>query len=367
MKRPSALPELIMIGVTLLSLSLTVSMYTITLASPLTPMDGVEGRPDVFGDDVLLGFDCNQPRNVKDVGYVGEPDCASNSKVVSSRNASYQILQEEKYYRVNGTTCAMTVTRVVRYCSTYDHQTALPPANLYEVAMPVPEATCRKWYRTEEFTDNHNEKYPLKKNSINTIHYEEAGRTYTSDSGEVSCEGADWKWGKKLLHRIVVEIQVKITLREESYLLNTRETIAHVEDVRLPCPASANQCEMPTRTYLWVAPDLECNLAVARAVQGTEAQGEKGERVFVSTDGSLVRLIRQEAVSLCGRVVYSTNYAGIYLYEQEKTRPFVRPIEAGEVSLTLYIKNRDDFLYDNIHRHCFRGRVQRDPHVGLSE
>ena len=340
--------ELIMIRAIMLSLSLAVLMSTTSTASPLTPLDGVEGRPDVFGDDVLRGFDCTQPRNVKDVGYVGEPDCASDSKVVSARNASYQVLQEEKYYRVNGTTCAMTVTRVVRYCGTYDHQTALPPANLYEVATPVPEEMCRKWYRTEEFKDNHNEKYPLRKNAINTIHYEEVGRTYTSDNGEISCEGGDWKWGKKLLHRIVVEIQVKITLREESYLLNKQETIAHVENVRLPCPASANQCEMPTRTYLWVAPDLECKLAVARAVHGTEAQGEKGEKVFVSTDGSLVRLIRQEAVSMCGRVVHSTNYAGIYLYEQEKPRPFVRPIEAGEVSLTLYIKNRDDFLYDNI-------------------
>ena len=75
------------------------------------------------------------------------------------------------------------------------------------------------------------------------------------------------------------------------YLLNQQEAIAHVEDVRLPCVAASNHCEMPSRTYLWESPNLECSLAVARVAHGTEVHGEKGEKVLVSTDGSLVRLI----------------------------------------------------------------------------
>ena len=344
----SELSELKMNGALfLLLVAALLSGLHVSSAAPVPEEEAPEDRADTFGDDLLRGYDCSQPRNVKDVGYVGEPNCESNAKILEVKNASYQVLQEEKYHRVNGTTCSLTMTRVVRYCGTYDHQTALPQANLYEVMVPVAADQCQLWYRNLEYLNPHKESFPLKRSAVNTIAYEEVGRTYVS-GGEISCEGGDWKWGRVTLHRIIVEIQLKITLREESYLLSQQEAIAHVENVRLPCGAATNHCEMPGKTYLWEAPNLECGLAVARSASGTEVHGVNGEKVFVSTDNSLIRLIRQEAVSMCGRVVHSTNYPGVFLYEKEKPRPFVRPLEAGEVSLTLYIKNRDDFLYNNI-------------------
>ena len=325
-----------------------VFLYAVGRVQPMPiPQEVLVAKPDSFGDDIFEGFDCSQPRNVKDVGYVGDLECSGRAKIASTRNTSYQILQEEKYHRVNGTTCSLIMTRVVRYCGTYDHQTTFPGASLHEVGVPVTLEQCRKWYQNLEYRDNHDQAYPLKGNAVNVISYEEVGRTWV-EGGEISCQGGTWKWGREEVYRVVVEVQVKVTLREEVYLLNNKEVMAHVEDVRLPCPASAHGCQLPLRTYLWESPNLDCDLAVARVAHGTEAESEKGEKVFISTDGSLVRLIRQDAVSLCGRVVHSTNYAGVFIYELDRPKQFTRPLGAGEVSLTLYIKNRDDFLYDNI-------------------
>ena len=303
---------------------------------------------DLPGDaNVFLAYDCSRPRNIKDVGYAEDPHCSPTAKVSNTRNVTYQILQEEQHHKVAGNACEVTQTRQVRYCGVYDHETTLSQANLYDVPISVPIELCRKWLRDLEYQDSNGFAYPLKANTENIISFEEAGRTYI-ENGEVACQGQDWKWRKEILHRMVVEIQIKLILKEESFRLSDTEVIAHVKNNRLPCVASNHGCQTPTATYIWPPSDTTCDLAVARITTGIEVTSNAGEDVYISTDNSLVRLIRREAVSKCKRVVYSTNYDGLFLYETSKPAPFDRKVAAGEVSITTYVKNRDDYLYNSI-------------------
>ena len=311
---------------------------------------GIEVEPEeepIVETNLFLAYDCSRPRGVRDAGYLSDPVCITNAKVTETRDIQYQVLQIEKHRKVSGQTCEVTRTQVARYCGTYDHQTMLPQASYYELTMTTSVEQCRKWHHDKEFRDINHQAYALKNNAINVLSYEEVGHT-EAEGGEVSCTGQDWKWNKKVLHRMVVEVQIKITLKDETFLLSDSEVVAYVQNRRLPCAANTNGCQTPEATYLWQAPDLDCDLAFVRLTLGKEATSSTGEKVFVSTDGSLIRLIRQEAVSLCGRIVHATNYPTIYLYETDKTKPFTRLVEAGEVSISTYVKNRDDYLYNHI-------------------
>ena len=77
---------------------------------------------------------------------------------------------------------------------------------------------------------------------------------------------------------------------------------------------------------------------------------EDGKKVFVSVDGSLVRLILQEAVSVtgCDTLVQATNYPDFFVVPLESPPRFIRTISAHAVSLVSYINNRDDFLFSHL-------------------
>ena len=63
----------------------------------------------------------------------------------------------------------------------------------------------------------------------------------------------------------------------------------------------------------------------------------------MSTDGELVRLTLGSSITTCQTIVRETNYEMLLAYEG---RSPVFP--AREEDLTLYINNRDDFLYNHI-------------------
>ena len=67
----------------------------------------------------------------------------------------------------------------------------------------------------------------------------------------------------------------------------------------------------------------------------------------MSTDKSLVRFVKKEAVSMCGRIVYKTNYDNLYLSAYPSSNPITRQTEVESRSTSTYVRNRDDYLYHN--------------------
>ena len=68
----------------------------------------------------------------------------------------------------------------------------------------------------------------------------------------------------------------------------------------------------------------------------------------MSTDGELVRLILGSSITTCQTIVRETNYDLLLAYEGRSAVFLDRTLPAREVDLTLYINNRDDFLYNHI-------------------
>jgi len=300
-------------------------------------------------DTIFAAYDCTSPRQIHDVGFAAVGVCEPYGRVTATNNKTYQILQMEKYLRVNGSACRIVKTQVAKYCGVYDHQTMLPSQSYYDMPMSVSIISCRDMIESLKFNDPNGVSHDLKRNSVTSVRFEAIGRTYIED-GEVKCQGQEWRIGSMIVPRMVVETALKITLTDENILLGENEVTAHTSNIRLNCAQKENGCQTPTVTFLWKPNMDSCPLAVTRISRGTEASNFKGETVFISLDGSLIRLIKQETISMCNRVVYRTNYPDIFLFDTDNPRPFSRAISTGEISITTYINNRDEYLYHYILR-----------------
>jgi hypothetical protein len=297
---------------------------------------------------MFTAYDCTKPTDVVDTGFVHDPSCVDGGKVNKTKTVTYQVIQREKYQRVDGFVCSMELSENSYYCGAYDHMTKLTHLSFSASPYPVGILLCQEWLTTGKYTDGLGNKHELEKDAVNLIKLERLGRTYASD-GQVRCVGQDYRFNQEILYHMVVEQQVKITIKSEKFKISEEDVIAHVEDKKLPCKPHTNGCQTPLATYIWPAPNETCKMALVRLVQGLEVTNDQGEAVFMSTDGSLVRLIRRDPVPHCDRILYSTNYDSIYLYNAIKEgKPFTRFVADAEISMTNYVKNRDDFLFHHV-------------------
>ena len=85
-----------------------------------------------------------------------------------------------------------------------------------------------------------------------------------------------------------------------------------------------------------------------QTTSGVIAYTDDEKEVFMSTDGELVRLILGSSITTCRTIVRETNYERLLAYEGSSPVFLDRTLPAREVDLTLYINNRDDFLYNHI-------------------
>ena len=298
-------------------------------------------------ETIFEAYWCGDPSNVQNAGFVNDPQCISHAKVANTEEAVYQLVHEIKHQKVKGFTCQVSITRIARYCGVYDHQTSFTPYNQYDVPVSISATTCQDWHSRFIYEDSAGKAHPLKEDTINIVRFEAMGNTYVAPgSGEVSCNGQDLKWENEIIHNILVEVQVRITLKKEEFRIRGKKVNAYFDNVALHCSADQNSCQSATTTYLWEKPD-PCILAYEKDVRGVEVTSDRGDKVFVSTDLSLVRLIKKEPLSICNRVVYRTNYDGIYLYAYGQD-PFTLRVDPDDVSITTYINNRDDYLFNHI-------------------
>jgi len=296
-------------------------------------------------DRDFIAYDCSSPQAMIDTGYVGTPGCLPSAKVTQISEIQYQILQYEDEIRQEGYACKMEESKFVHYCGTYDHQTIVPTLTYVDYPIKVSTNICRQ-LRKGTFTDPNGISHSVLPDGISKVQYETLGHTYFS-SGEVKCRGQDYNTGGEILEQIMISVHRKFHINNETFLFGSKGGTAYIDNIRFTCPSSQGACDTDTATYIWDPPVDTCPLGVTRISKGKEVTNVNGDTVFISTDGSLVRLIKKETVSMCGRVVYKTNYDNIYLaHPQEK--PFKRTIHPGEVSLVTYINNRDDYLYNHL-------------------
>ena len=317
---------------------------------PLVPgLDRVKRDNTQF---VFDAYDCSNPVSIEDVGHAITTNCVSEVKTgTTTVNASYQLLQVERTREAKGYSCSVAMTQTNSYCGVYDHQTAVNRDEVYNVPFYVSPAECRVMQTTKKYIDPQKKVHELIEGATTPIQYFHKGRSWIASNGEGKCTGEQYFFNDAPQESAVVSIHMSITLLQENYMYSKEQIVAQTANVRLPCPPHQGECHTLTATYVWSANSMreDCDLSVARpVVSGYDATSPLGDTVFMSTDESLVRVIKKHSESRCGRVVYSTEYPELFLYPLSSPHQFTKKIEPQTMSTVTFVKNRDSFLYHHL-------------------
>ena len=297
-------------------------------------------------ENVLTGYDCAKPLAVQDRAlHREELDCRFTRKVASEHKKEFQLLALEPIQTLEGYRCEVLETKTVSYCGNYDHQTLLNEMNYYNKAVPPTIDECQKMWNRLEFLTPHGKTISLEK-GINQVTYQKLGSTWI-DNGEAHCKGEQTTIKGVTTDDVIEDHAARITLSKEIFKYGGGKLAAVTGEEVLPCGIFTEKCETPAATYLWKPADPEfCPLAFSKIVKGRLTTAEDDTQVFMSTDGSLVRLVLKYEEAHCGTMVWATNYDNLFLAEIGKGKEFTRPIDpASGISLSTYVRNRDDFIY----------------------
>jgi hypothetical protein len=118
----------------------------------------------------------------------------------------------------------------------------------------------------------------------------------------------------------------------------------------LPCLAGREACALSTGTWLWKRPSEKdsCPYYLARKVVGIQVEGMENDRrveTFLSTDGSMVRLMKKPGIVACNHLLHPTNYENLFLTKALDEPLFQRRVHPGEMSIMTYVNIQDEFLY----------------------
>jgi hypothetical protein len=213
----------------------------------------------------------------------------------------------------------------------------------------VPVHHCQQYWLNKEYISQVASRHPLKVNATTIVLVETKGRTWVTEEGEVKCKGEKFDYKGKHYEDLVISHQLAITLVEDTALINL--------DGTLTCQASENACATGKANYIWDTPTEQekCLYFESRRTKGTVVTTETGDSTYMSTDGSMVRLLlEEEPIAACGRLVTGTNYPNLFLAKPQDNPSLGRRLNPQDATIFTYINNQDDFLY-----HSSRGEARR--------
>lgn len=312
--------------------------------------------PAALAEHRIRVHDCRQPVNITAVasGAPAEPDpCITEpNAVLQEKEATFALLARENVQTLDGYRCTIRDTRTVSYCGNYDHSTPFAKFNYQNVPAAVSVRECSRMLRGE-YTDPRGTSHKIEVGKVNILHYQSVGKTTATGNpiNEIECVGDDFKVDGTTYGDMIVDHNLAVTI-EKVKLKYSDGDLRAPDGLQLPCTPETQGCETAESTFTWNYHAHRCELGLSRTVRGMVVQDKAtGKRVFMSTDGSLTRLIMQQPVSICRQIVYSTNYDKLFLYQIDKSRmhmPFTREVSPDAVSISTYINNRDDYLYNYI-------------------
>jgi hypothetical protein len=119
-------------------------------------------------------------------------------------------------------------------------------------------------------------------------------------------------------------------------------------EILLACQASENSCTTDRATYLWDSPTEQekCLYFESRRTKGTVVTTEAGDRTYMSTEGSMVRLLlKEEPIAACGRLVTGTNYPTLFLAKPQDNPSIGRRLIPQDATIYTYVNAQDEYLY----------------------
>jgi hypothetical protein len=268
---------------------------------------------------------------------------------ITLTNVSYVLLQKVPRVRIKIRTCKIVQTVDPLYCGHYDHQTFVTPLAEWGVPSKVPVHHCQQYLLNKEYISQVASRHPLRVNATRIVLVETKGRTWVTEEGEVKCKGEKFDYEGKHYEDLVISHQFAITLVEDTALINPDSTlITNQEEIILACQASENACATNQATYIWDTPTEQekCLYFESRRTKGTVVTTETGDSTYMSTDGSMVRLLlKEEPIAACGRLVTGTNYPNLFLAKPQDNPSIYRRLHPQDATVYTYINNQEDYLY----------------------
>lgn len=323
------------------------------------------------GKPCFTAYSCASPKHHRDISYKQIDKCSTVATGLRSRIAKVQVLREEQHNYAKGWRCSVVVSRRASYCGVYDHSTPMDRWSTVNIPVSLDPEQCRSAARTGKVTLGA-EEHEVQVGIPNVFQVPVVGQVYVSNL-EVKCQGGLYQAGGQQVDGAVVTDQYSIRIEEETFITNehvladdgavvpdpTPENIndqtvtARLVRMPLPCTMSSGSCRTMEHTFVWQATNSECRLSWTnrKTIVGKFVR-DQSEKIFMSTDGSLIRFVLKKEITKCDRTVWETNYPNFYVLELDKNSQGIeREIRGTEVDTIAYVNNRDDMLMHAIKQH----------------
>jgi hypothetical protein len=299
-------------------------------------------------------FDCSKPIGRVATAHAKDVDCDAPYVAGSLRNVTYNLLQQNRYQRILAQKCRITQTILPFYCGNADHQTFISPWAQVSRPRPISIRECRDLWADMVYIDAKRRKHPLTANHTNILSFDSLGKTYQEHgSSQWECQGEPTASHSEFsTSRVTQWTQLSIELYEVELTVSLDgQVMIYQSQTILPVDSNREAWLGNSGTYLWQRPlalEAACDLYHLRTTSGVESPNPDGGTTYISTDGSLVRLIRDaDHHSRCGHKVYETDFSLLFLTESNDPL-FLRQSLPAEHSVYTYVNHQDSFLKGNL-------------------
>jgi len=321
-------------------------------------------------ESTFIGYDCGLPQDIKTVRAPVPEECEKRfNRIITRGKQTYFVMQEVNSYRITTKTCTLTRTSVPVYCGNYDHQTLNLPDVEMRKPIQISADDCRKYHESKTYTvevvptDSQVKTLSFTLSgddgARNQIQYESHGKTIVSET-EVECQGVEWlsPEAHTKVQNIVRWVQDEIVLNTQTILVKAEGRMAiYDSQIRLPatCSPHLGKCESRDITYTWTPPseDDQCRVFLSRESHGEEYQVSTtaGPQTIYVDNEKLIRLVKKDPLTKCGRVMYRTNFQQFFLYddlEDPWPKSKERQINDKDLSVVTYFNHQDSWLLQTV-------------------
>lgn len=294
----------------------------------------------------LQGYNCEVPLNIRAHQVQVLKDCEHQTPVQEIRQATFQILQQNWKTLHNAWRCTLLESEMLQFCGVWDHTTLLGEGMRVKVPTPVSLKTCHDWVENKKYQDNLGQIWEINPGQVFTLAYEEKGKSFIENE-EVKCIGEKVRIGDKIVSDAVKWKQVDILVEEVILEENLELKVMTQGSEKLPCLSHEGGCLTGLGTYLWNQSLSSCALQEVRSFTAVVGKTNDVE-VAMSADSTFLRFVLESRISMCGRVIATTNHPGIFLLDVEQEKNISTKMHPSQIQMHTFINTRSDALYHTI-------------------
>ena len=295
----------------------------------------------------ILGYDCSLPSSIQSVQIPSKlNDChQQHEPPVVQLNQSFILLQEASSQPITVVHCRMKTSVIPTGCGMHSHQWIMHPWVEIERDEKLSPEACQTYWDTQQYVDTNNHVHQLRRNAVNRIVFTDVGNVSPKQNGY--CTPGTIRRGHDIWTNIVQSRHSTLILEEIPAHIDQDRNVRLDTGIQLRCPSSMRRCLGSSGTYIWdlPSPDQSCPLYQTRVTSGTVSMNNKGQKIFISNDGTMIRLVMKDSIYRCGGLVHKTGYNNLFLTEDQENKFFTRSLPFSEYSVITYTNQQDGFLY----------------------